>query len=174
MHTQDGALRWVDDRRGHQGTEDAAVGNGEVTAGQVIYSQLAVTAFHRQLFDILFDVRHAQQVNVTQNRGYQAARSGHCHADVKVVVVNHVVAIDGSVHFRIAFQRFNHRFHVEGHEAQTDTVTFFEGIAVLLTQIHNRLHVDFVKGRQHGGGIFRFQQTLGHAFTQTGHRDAFF
>ncbi len=52
-----------------RGAENAAVGNGEVTAGQVIYGQLAVTAFHRQLFDILFDVRHAQQVNVTQKPG---------------------------------------------------------------------------------------------------------
>ena len=56
------ALRWVDDRRGHQGAEDAAVGNSEVTAGQVVYGQLAVAAFHCQLFDILF---------------IHSARSGH-------------------------------------------------------------------------------------------------
>ena len=40
-----------------QGAEHAAVGNGEVTAGQVIYGQLAVAAFHCQLFNILFDIR---------------------------------------------------------------------------------------------------------------------
>ncbi len=174
MHTQNGALRWVDDRRGHQRTEYAAVGNGEVTAGQVIYGQLAVTAFHCQLFNILFDIRHAQQVNVTQHRSHQATWGRNRHAHVEVVVINHIVAIDGSIHFRVAFQRFNNRFHVEGHEAQTDTVTFFERFAVLLTQIHNRLHVDFVERGQHGGRVFRFQQTLGNAFTQTGHRYAFF
>ena len=53
-------------------------------------------------------------------------------------------------------------------------MTFFKGIAVLLTQIHNRLHVHFVKGREHGGRVFRFQQTLCDTFTQTGHRHAFF
>ena len=53
-------------------------------------------------------------------------------------------------------------------------MTFFERLTVLLTQIHDGLHVDFVKGRQHGGRVFRFQQTFGYAFTQAGHRDAFF
>ncbi|CFZ45443.1 Uncharacterised protein [Salmonella enterica subsp. enterica serovar Typhi] len=53
-------------------------------------------------------------------------------------------------------------------------MTFFKHFAILLTQIHNRLHVDFIEGRQHGGGIFRFQQTLGHALTQAGHWHAFF
>ena len=53
-------------------------------------------------------------------------------------------------------------------------MTFFERLTVLLTQIHDWLHVDFVERGQHGGGVFRFQQTLGHAFTQAGHRDAFF
>ena len=89
-------------------------------------------------------------------------------------MVNHVIAINGRVHFRVAFQRFNHRLHVEGHKAQTDTVTFFERVTVLLTQVHDWLHVHFVEGSQHRGRVFRFQQTLGHALTQASHRHAFF
>ncbi|MNH05034.1 hypothetical protein D3C79_643460 [compost metagenome] len=89
-------------------------------------------------------------------------------------MVHHVGAVDRSVHFREAFQRFNHRLDVEGHEAQTYTVAFFEGFTVLLAQVHDRLHVDFVEGRQHRSAVLRFQQTLSHAFAQTGHRHAFF
>ncbi|CCJ91663.1 hypothetical protein BN132_3591 [Cronobacter turicensis 564] len=89
-------------------------------------------------------------------------------------MIDHIIAIDGRVHFREAFKRFNDRFDIEGHKAQTDAVTFFEGVAVLLTQIHDRLHVHFVERGQHRGGVFRFQQTLGHAFAQAGHRHAFF
>ncbi|MNP14707.1 hypothetical protein D3C76_1070410 [compost metagenome] len=89
-------------------------------------------------------------------------------------MINHIIAIDGRVHFRVAFQRFNHRLHVERHKAQTDTVTFFKRITVLLTQVHDWLHVDFVEGGQHRGGVFRFQQTLSHTLTQASHRHAFF
>src|SRR5690606_9634664 len=76
--------------------------------------------------------------------------------------------------FRVAFQRFNNRFHVEGHKAQTDTVTFFERVTVLLTQVHDWLHVHFVEGGQHRGGVFRFQQTLCHTLTQASHWHTFF
>ncbi len=174
MHAQDRALWWVNDRGRHQRAENAAVGNGEVTASQVFYGQLAVTAFHGQFFDFLLDVSHAQGVYITQNRGHQAARGRNGHADVEVVVINHIIAIDGGVHFREAFQGFNNGFHVEGHKAQTDTVTFFKRVTVLLTQVHDWLHVHFVEGGQHRGGVFRFQQTLGHTLTQASHRHAFF
>lgn len=33
-------------------------------------------------------------------------------------------------------------------------MAFFKRLAVLLAQIHDRLHVDFVKGGQHRGGVF--------------------
>ena len=89
-------------------------------------------------------------------------------------MVNHVIAIDRGVNFRVAFQRFNNRFHVEGHKAQTDTVTFFKRVTVLLTQVHDWLHIHFVEGGQHRGGVFRFQQTLSHTLTQASHRHAFF
>ena len=174
MHTQDRALRRVNDRGRHQRAEYAAVGNGEVTAGQIVYGQLAVAAFHGQLFDIFLDVSHTQGIHITQNRRYQAAWSRNRHADVEIVVVNHVIAIDGRVHFRVTFQRFNHRLHVEGHKAKTDTVTFFKRVAVLLAQVHDGLHVDFVEGGQHRGRVFRLQQTLGHALAQAGHWHAFF
>ena len=89
-------------------------------------------------------------------------------------MVNHVIAIDRRVHFRVAFQRFNYRLNVEGHKAQTDTVTFFKRVTVLLAQVHDWLHVHFVEGGQHRGGVFRFQQTLGHALAQASHWHAFF
>src|SRR5690606_9168465 len=120
------------------------------------------------------DISHTQGVHITQNRGHQATWRRYRHADVEVVVVNHVIAVDRRVYFRVAFQRFHHCFHVEGHKAQTDTVTFFERVTILLTQIHDGLHVHFVEGGQHRGGVFRFQQTLGHTLTQTRHRHTFF
>lgn len=68
MHTQDGALRWVDDRRGHQGTEHTTVSDGEVTARQIFNRQLAVATFNCQFFNVLLDVCHTQQIHITQDR----------------------------------------------------------------------------------------------------------
>ena len=74
----DRALRRVNDRGRHQRSEDAAVGNGEVTAGQVVYGQLAVAAFHSQLFNVFLDVGHtvvstSRRTGVTGPRGVETA-----------------------------------------------------------------------------------------------------
>jgi hypothetical protein len=42
VHAEDGALRRIDDRRGQQRTERAAIGDGERAALQIVQRQLAV------------------------------------------------------------------------------------------------------------------------------------
>ena len=170
MHAQNGALGRVDDRGGHQGAEHTTVGDGEVAASQLIHGQFAVAALAGQILDGLLDVGQAHVVAVAQHRGHQTTGGGDGDADVEVVVVNHVITIERRVHFRIALEGLHHRLHVEGHKAELDAVLLLEDLAVLLAQIHDGLHVDLVEGGQHGGGVFRFQQTLGNALAQTGHR----
>ena len=170
MHAQNGALGRVDDRGGHQGAEHTTVGDGEVAASQLIHGQFAVAALAGQILDGLLDVGQAHVVAVAQHRGHQTTGGGDGDADVEVVVVDDVVTIQPGVHFRIALEGLHYRLHVEGHEAELDAVLLLEDLAVLLAQIHDGLHVDLVEGGQHGGGVFRFQQTLGDALAQTGHR----
>ena len=50
---------------------------------------------------------------------------------------------------------------------------FLERFAVFFTQPLDGLHVDLVEGGQHGGGLRRLQQALGHPCTQPGHRYPF-
>ncbi|MNZ76964.1 hypothetical protein D3C78_954860 [compost metagenome] len=47
-----------------------------------------------------------------------------------------------------------------------------EQVLVLGAQVHDRLHVDFVVGRQHGHGRLGLDQTLGDLGAQAGHRHA--
>ena len=46
----------------------------------------------------------------------------------------------------------------------------FKALAVLLAQVHDRLHVHFIEGGQDGSRRLRLHQTLGHAGTQARHR----
>ncbi|CSA39591.1 Uncharacterised protein [Vibrio cholerae] len=89
-------------------------------------------------------------------------------------MVNQIITIDRRVHFWVTLQRFSDSFHVERHKAQTNAMTFFEHILVLLTHVHDRFHVHFIKRRQHSRVIFRFQQTLSDTLTQTCHWHALF
>ncbi len=68
MHSQNRALRRVDDRGRHQRTEYAAVGNGKVTTGQVFYGQLAVAAFDSQFFNF-FSMSAMPSVSTSRRTG---------------------------------------------------------------------------------------------------------
>ena len=73
-------------------------------------------------------------------------------------------------------EQFEHRLTTELSNADPDleAMRFFEAVFVLLTQIHDRLHVDFVVRGQHGRILLRFYQTLSDGGAQTSHRNAFF
>ena len=174
VHSQDAALRRVDNRRGHHRAEGAAVGDGEGAARHVFDGEAAVFGFGGVVEDAVFDVGKAHQFGVAQDGNDEAAWRGDGDADVAVVVVDDVVAVDGGVHRRVFFQRFNGGFDEEGHEAEFDAVFGDEGVLVFFAQCHHRAHIHFVEGGEHGGVVLRVKQAFGDAFAQAGHRYALF
>src|SRR5690554_728400 len=169
MHTQNGSLRRVQDRRGDQGSENATVGDGEGTASHVLNGQLAVFGLAAELNNFLFNIGQAHGVGVTQNRDNQATVGGNSHAYVLVPVVNHIATIDGRVHHREPLQGFRCSFGEERHETKLDAVTFHKAVLVLLAHFHDRRHVHLVEGGQHGRSLLGINQTLGDAGTQASH-----
>ena len=66
-------------------------------------------------------------------------------------MVDHVIAIDRCVNRGESLQRFGRCLNKEAHEAQACAIVgLLELLFVGLTQVHQRLHIDFVKSRQHG------------------------
>src|SRR5690606_6624161 len=162
VHTQNGGLRRVYDRRGQQRTEYATVGDGEGTAGHLFHGQLAVTRLATELGDGTLDLGQVHELGVTQYRNHQATITGYGHADILIAVVDDVLAIDRGVHLGETLERLGGSLDEEGHEAQTHTVVLLlEQVLVLLAQVHDRLHVDFIIGSQHGHARLGIHQALG-------------
>jgi len=49
----------------------------------------------------------------------------------------------------------------KGHEAELKAVAFDESILIFFSQFNHRTHVDFVKGRKHGGLLCCSDEALG-------------
>ena len=174
VHAQDGALRRVDDGGGHHGAEGAAVADGEGAAGHLFHTQLALRGFLAVIGDLLLDLGKAHLISVAQNGHHQAARRTDGDADVKVAVVDDVVAIHRRVEHREFFQRMHRRFDKEAHEAELDAMLFLKTLLEALAHFHDRGHVDLVEGGEDGVARLRLQQALGHAGAQPGHGHALF
>ena len=154
MHAEDAGLRRIQDRRGQQRTEYAAVGDREGAALHVLQGELAILGPDRVVDDGVLDLVHAEGVRVPDYRHHETAVRTHRNADVVVAVVDDVVAVDGGVHGGKAFQRLHAGAHEETHEAELGAVvTFPELVAVAPAHGHDRTHVHLVEGGQHRGSL---------------------
>ncbi len=174
MHTQNRALRRINDRGRHQRTEYTTIRDGESTTGQILYRKFAIAGFISQRFDTFFNLSQRQFITITQNRSHQAPFGRYRNADVEVIMIKNIIFINRCVNFRIPFQRLADRFDIKRHKPKLDAMPFFKLLLILATDLHNGLHVDLIKGGQHSCGILGFQQAFGDAFSQTGHRYPFF
>ncbi|MNQ57715.1 hypothetical protein D3C85_718820 [compost metagenome] len=169
VHAQDARLRRVQDRRRHQRAVGAAVGDGEGAALHLIHGQGAVTGGLAQGADALFDARQRQGVGVAQDRNHQTLVGADGHADVVVVLVDDVRAVDLGVDGGQLAQGLNHGLGEEGHEAQLHAVALLEDFLVLGAQGHDVGHVHLVEGGQLGGRVLGFLQATGDGLTQARH-----
>src|SRR5688572_17416525 len=175
VHAQNCSLWRIQDRGGKQRTEHAAVGNREGAAGHLFDAQLAVFGLGAEIADGFLDAGKAQGISVAQHRNHQASRRRYGNTDVLVAVIDDVVAVDGRVDRREAFQCFDRSAHEEGHEAQANAVVLLlECFLVAGAQGHDFLHVDLVEGGQHRRALGSLEQALGNLGAQARHRYALF
>ena len=85
VQAEDAALRRVDDRRREQRAVDAAVGDGERAALQLVEADLVFAGAAGEVGDRLFDLGEAHELGVAQDRHDEALAAADGDADVVVV-----------------------------------------------------------------------------------------
>ena len=124
---------------------------------------------------IVFSISAMRQlVRVAHDRHDEALVGADGDADVIVVLVDEVRAVDFGVDGGNLLQRLNTRFDEKAHEAELGGVLFLEGVLVAGAQRHHFAHVDLVEGREHRRGILRVLEAPGDRLTQLGHAHALF
>src|SRR5690606_16655376 len=122
VNAQDRGLRRINDGCGQHGAEHAAVGDGEGTACQLFQTELAVTRTRAEVGNRFLDVGDGHLVGVAQNGHHQTTRAANGNADVKVAVIDDVLAVHGRIDDGVLLQRSDSGLHEEGHEEQLDAV----------------------------------------------------
>ena len=106
------------------------------------------------------------------HRHHQPALGADRDADMVVVLVDDVGAIDLGVDGGNFLERLRAGAHEEAHEAEFCAVLLLEQVAILRTQRHDMAHVDLVEGRQHGGGVLGIFQSPGDGLAEPRHAHA--
>ena len=169
VHSEDAALRWVDDRRRHQAAVGATVGDGEGAALHVVDGELAFAGFKGVAANRFLDVGKGHVLGVLEDRHHQALFGADGDTDIDVVERDHIGAINLAVDAGIFFQRLHRSDGKYRHKAQADAVLLFEVFLPLLAQIHGGAHVDLVKGGQDRGGVLGLDEALCDALAQGAH-----
>ena len=153
---------------------DAAVGDGEGAALHVLDAELAVARPLAEIRHLRLDLGEAHAVGLAHHRHDEAAVGADGNADVVVVLVDDLVAVDLGVDGGDFLQGLQARLHEEAHEAQLHAVALLEQHLVFVAQLHHCAHVDVVERRQDGGGVLRVLEALRDGLAQPRHAHAFF
>ena len=94
MYAQNGRLGRVDDGGGQHGAKRAAIADRERATRHLFNAQLAVARLDAVLGNLFLNLGKAHLVSIAQNRHHQTTWRAHCNADVKVAVVDDVVAVN--------------------------------------------------------------------------------
>src|SRR5215218_9005017 len=111
---------------------DAAIRDRKGAARQILDRQPAVARLAAERGDFLFDLREAPGVGVAYHRHDEALLGADRNADVVMVLVDYVVAVDLGVNRRQFLQRDDRGFDKDRHEAEPDAVLFLEPLAPAL------------------------------------------
>ena len=172
VHAEDSALRHVDDRGSHHRAENATIGDGESTTGQILKGDLAVTSLSSQVTKTTLEVSEAKILTVAEDGHHKASGSGDSSADVNKVAIDHVAVVDDSVDHGLLLQGLNGGLHESAHEAELDAVLLHESVLDLFSHIHVVSHVNLVEGGEEGVFVLGLLETAGNCLTHPAHFDA--
>ena len=170
MHAEYAALRGIDDGRRQQRAIDAAVADRKGSARQFLGAELAVLSALGEVSDGEFDFGETHAFGVPQDGNHQSLAAADGDANIVVVVVNNLATLDFGIDRRECLEGIDSRLDEERHESEFDSISFGEGILMLLAQVHDPRHVDFVERRQQCGVMLSFNESLGNAFANGTHR----
>ena len=174
VHAQNARLRRVQDRRGHERTIDAAIGDGEGAALHLLQLQGAVAGALAEVRDGLLDLGEAHAVGVAHHGNHEALLGAHRNAQMVIVLVNEIRAVDLGVDGGDLLEGLGAGLHEEAHEAELGAMLLLEDVLVAGAQGHHFAHVDLVEGRQHGGGVLGVLEAARDGLAQLGHAHALF
>src|SRR5262252_8556538 len=131
VHAENAGLRRVEDRRRHQRAVDAAIGNGERAAQHFLDLERAVAGAAAEIGDGLLDLAQRFLIAVAHHRHDQAALRADRNADVTIIFVDDVGAVDLGIDRGNFLERLHAGAHEKSHEAELHAVLLLEQIAVL-------------------------------------------
>src|SRR4051812_24780821 len=174
VHSEDARLRRVQDRRGHQRAVHSAIGDREGAALHLLDLEHTLARAPTHVGDLLLDLRERFAIAVADHRHDEALLGPDRDADMIVVLVDEVGAVDLGVDGRDFLERLHARLYEEAHEAQLHAVLLLEQFLVLIAQVHHRAHVDLIEGREHGSRALRLLEPARDGLAQPGHLHALF
>mmetsp|Transcript_3365 Transcript_3365/g.5630 ORF Transcript_3365/g.5630 Transcript_3365/m.5630 type:complete len:266 (-) Transcript_3365:648-1445(-) len=169
VHSEDGALRRVDNRSSHHGSKNAAVGDGEGASSHVLQRDLILASLLAKLDDLFLHVMHLHVLAVSQNGHDEALGGRNGDANVDEVSVNHVLSIDDGVDDGLVLEGKGCSLDESRHESKLDVVLLEEEVPILLSQLHVARHVDLVEGGQHGVGVLGLLEPVGDSDSHSAH-----
>ena len=102
-------------------------------------AELAVARADTEIGDRRLDLGEAHAVGVAQYRHNEAALGADGDADMVIVLVNDILAVDLGVDRGDILQRLHRSLNEEAHQPELHAVLLLEGVAIVAAKLHHAL-----------------------------------
>ena len=174
VHAEDGGLGRVEDRRGKDGAVDAAVGDGEDAAFEIGQGKFSFAGALGDLGEGLFDPGQVELVAVAEDGNHQAFLGADGDADVVIVLLDDLLALDPGVDGGDGPQGVDGGLDEEGHEAEFHPVLGLEDGLDLGAEGDELGEIGLVEGGEDGGGVLGADEAVGDFAAERGETAAGF
>src|SRR5262249_49503548 len=98
VHSQDAALRRINDRRGQEGAVDTTVADSKSATLELFEFEFALLRTLHEVGDSELDFGETHSLGMAQYRHHQAFAAANRYADVEIVAIDDVVTTYFSIH----------------------------------------------------------------------------
>src|SRR5690625_1437539 len=97
VHTQNGGLRFIENRSAHHRTKYSSVGNGKCTSCHFFKTQSTRSCFLSQLFDFEFYLMEVERLYIVYRRDNESIGSRNRDRYIHIIVIDEIVFINTGV-----------------------------------------------------------------------------
>ena len=150
MHAQNGALRWIQDRRRHQRAINTTIRYSKGAASHFIRGDFTIARPRTKISNSLFGCGQIHRPGIFNHWHYKALRCTNGNADIIIIFVNDIITVNFSIHSWEFTERLNCCLYKYPHKPQTGVMYRLECLFEISAQCHQRQHVNFIECGQHG------------------------
>lgn len=117
----------------------------------------------------LFNTSITKVLTVSKYRYDKTCRSWNCNTDIDKISVYHIISINNCIYYRLFLYGSCGSFYKSTHKAKFNSMLLLECLSIVLSQIYESTHINFIESCKHSVSILSILESLSNSLSHSTH-----